>query len=62
MNLSVARYVLLKELSMLKSKLKRYFWIAARFCVLGPLALLIVLGDNAELLFDALDKHMPPED
>ena len=36
-------------------KVKQFGWLALRFCVLGPLAVVAVLGQWAEGAFEYLD-------
>lgn len=37
---------------------KKGLWLVARFFILGPLAVVVVLGQWAEEAFEYLDAHM----
>jgi len=39
-------------------RIKQWLWLVARFCVLGPLAMVAILGQWAEEAFEYLDAHM----
>lgn len=41
---------------------KELAWVIPRILVLGPLTLVIILGQWAEEAFEFLSEHMPPED
>lgn len=41
-------------------KVKQFGWLALRFCVLGPLAAIAVLGCWAEEAFEYLDPKLGP--
>lgn len=43
-------------------KLKKYTWLVIRFCILGPLAVVAVLGQWAEELFGYLSPLLGPDD
>ena len=40
--------------------IKKYLWVVARFFILGPLAVVTVLGQWAEEAFEYLDLHLRP--
>lgn len=42
------------------SKLKKYTWLALRFAIIGPLVVVIVLGEWAEEAAEYLDLHLRP--
>ena len=44
------------------SKLKQYAWLALRFAIIGPLVVVIVLGEWAEEAAEYLDVHLRPSD
>lgn len=44
------------------SKLKKYAWLALRFTIIGPLVVVIVLGEWAEEAAEYLDVHLRPSD
>lgn len=44
------------------SKLKKYTWLALRFAIIGPLAMVIVIGEWAEEAAEYLDAHLRPSD
>jgi len=39
-------------------KIKQFGWLTLRFCILGPLVIIIKLGEYAEDLFEYLDARM----
>lgn len=41
-------------------KIKQCAWIALRFAIIGPLVLVILLGEWAEAAADYLDEHLRP--
>ena len=43
-------------------KIKKYAWLALRFSILGPLAVVAVLGQWADELFDYLSPLLGPDD
>lgn len=43
-------------------KFKQFMWLVARFFILGPLAVVAVLGQWAEEAFEYLDPLMGEED
>ncbi|QHJ80654.1 MAG: hypothetical protein [Caudoviricetes sp.] len=43
-------------------KIKQFGWLVLRFCILGPLAVVAVLGQWAEEAFEYLDPLMGEED
>lgn len=43
-------------------KIKKYTWLVLRFCILGPLAVVAVLGCWAEEAFEYLDPKLGPND
>ena len=40
------------------ARTKQFMWLVARFCVLGPLAMVVILGQWAEEVFEYLDPLM----
>lgn len=44
------------------SQLKQYSWLVLRFCVLGPLCVVTVLGEWAEKACNYLDPYLWPND
>ena len=43
-------------------KAKQFGWLVLRFCILGPLAAVAVLGCWAEEAFEYLDPKLGPND
>lgn len=43
-------------------KIKQFGWLALRFAIIGPLAMVIVLGEWAEEAAEYLDTHLRPSD
>lgn len=43
-------------------KFKQFSWLALRFTIIGPLAMVIVLGEWAEEAAEYLDLHLRPSD
>lgn len=43
-------------------RLKQVMWLVARFFILSPLAVVVVLGQWAEEAFEYLDKVMGEDD
>lgn len=41
-------------------KIKQFGWLALRFVIIGPLAVVIVLGEWAEEAAEFLDVHLRP--
>lgn len=44
------------------SKLNKYAWLALRFTIIGPLVMVMVLGEWAEEVAEYLDLHLRPSD
>ena len=53
-------YVFWRQNYMLK--IKQYAWLATRFAIIGPLVVVIVLGEWAEEAAEYLDVHLRPSD
>lgn len=43
-------------------KVKQFGWLALRFAIIGPLVVVIVLGEWAEEAAEYLDVHLRPDD
>lgn len=43
-------------------KLKQFGWLVLRFALIGPLAVVIVLGEWAEEAAEYLDVHLRPSE
>lgn len=43
-------------------KVKQFGWLALRFAIIGPLVVVIVLGEWAEEAAEYLDAHLRPDD
>lgn len=43
-------------------KVKQFGWLALRFAIIGPLVVVIVLGEWAEEVAEYLDVHLRPSD
>lgn len=43
-------------------KIKQFGWLALRFAIIGPLAMVIVIGEWAEEAAEYLDVHLRPSD
>ena len=43
-------------------KIKQFGWLALRFAIIGPLIVVIVLGEWAEEAAEYLDLHLRPSD
>ena len=43
-------------------KVKQFGWLALRFAIIGPLVMVIVLGEWAEEAAEFLDLHLRPSD
>lgn len=41
-------------------KIKQFGWLALRFAIIGPLVVVIVLGEWAEEAAEYLDLHLRP--